>query len=81
MLGAAGMPSGARQIGEAGPIGRPMLRPRCATAMIEARAKFSAIAGAFAFAVGLPGVGHAAETPVSVALLDLDSGTPDPQGS
>ncbi len=34
-----------------------------------------------AFAIGLVGVGHAAEVPVSVALADIDSGTTSPQGN
>ncbi len=34
-----------------------------------------------AFAMGLLGVGHAAEVPVSVTLVDIDSGASSPQGN
>jgi hypothetical protein len=49
--------------------------------MIATCAKFSAMTWLLAFAIGLLGVGHAAEVPVSVALLDIDSGTTSPQGN
>jgi hypothetical protein len=49
--------------------------------MIATYAKVSAMTWLLAFAIGLLGVGHAAEVPVSVALLDIDSGTTSPQGN